>query len=302
VLAAAGREVVDFSLRRTQGLEAAVNVARVTSIVGFSATSNVEAARRFGLRAAGTMAHSYVESFDSEADAFRTFARDFPGRTTFLVDTYDTLNGVRTAVEVIRELELEDHVGIRLDSGDLVALAMQSRAILDEAGLPAVRIFASGGLDEVEVDRIVRAGAPIDAFGVGTRMGVSADAPYLDSAYKLVEYDGRPMIKLSSNKISAPGRKQVFRGPDSDTIGLREEPLPDGHEPLLVPVMRGGQRSGPRRTLDTARALFRADVEQLPGAAKAIGDPRPVEPRTSDALAALTERAREDALRRAGVP
>jgi len=302
VLAAAGRDVVDFSLRRTQGLEAAVNVARVTSIVGFSATSNVEAARRFGLRAAGTMAHSYIESFDSEAEAFRTFARDFPGRTTFLVDTYDTLNGVRTAAEVIRELGLEDHLGVRLDSGDLDGLARQSRAILDEAGLPSVRIFASGGLDELEVDRLVRGGAPIDAFGVGTRVGVSADAPYLDSAYKLVEYDGRPMIKLSSNKSSAPGRKQVFRGPSGDTIGLREEPLRDGHEPLLVPVMSAGERTGPHRTLDTARALFRADVKRLPEPARRVEDPEPVRPGTSEALAELTERARSDALRRAGVP
>jgi nicotinate phosphoribosyltransferase len=302
VLAAGGRDLVDFSLRRTQGLDAALNVARVTSIVGFSATSNVEAARRFGLRAAGTMAHSYIESFDSEADAFRTFARDFPGRTTFLVDTYDTLNGVRTAIEVIRELDLEDHLGIRLDSGDLGELARQSRAVLDEAGLPHVRIFASGGLDEVEVDQLVRAGAPIDAFGVGTRVGVSADAPTLDSAYKLVEYDGRPMMKLSSNKTTAPGRKQVFRGHVGDTIGLREEPLPEGHEPLLVPVMRTGERTGPHRTLDTARALFRADLERLPERAARIDDPEPQEPRISDALSSLTERARTEALRRAGVP
>jgi nicotinate phosphoribosyltransferase len=302
VLAAAGRDVVDFSLRRTQGLEAAVNVARVTSIVGFSATSNVEAARRFGLRAAGTMAHSYVESFDSEAEAFRTFARDFPARTTFLVDTYDTLNGVRTAVEVIRQMSLVDHLGIRLDSGDLGALAHESRAILDEAGLHGVRIFASGGLDELEVDRLVGAGAPIDAFGIGTRMGVSADAPYLDSAYKLVEYDGRPMMKLSSNKATAPGRKQVFRGPEGDSIGLREEPLPEGHEPLLVPVMRGGERSGPNRTLDTARALFRADVDRLPEGARRIRHPERAPVRTTAALEELTEKARTDALRRAGVP
>jgi nicotinate phosphoribosyltransferase len=301
VVAAAGRDVVDFSLRRTQGLDAAANVARVSSIVGFSATSNVEAARRFGLRVAGTMAHSYIESFDSEAEAFRTFARDFPGRTTFLVDTYDTLNGVRTAVEVIRELGLEDHLGIRLDSGDLDALSRESRAILDRAGLPDVRIFASGGLDELEVERLVRAGAPIDAFGVGTRMGVSADAPTLDSAYKLVEYDGRPMMKLSSNKASAPGRKQVFRGPSGDTIGLRDEPLPEGCEPLLVPVMSDGERTGPHRTLETARALFRADLERLPEPALRIERPEGRLPQTSDALVALTERARVDALRRVGV-
>lgn len=300
-VAAAGRDVVDFSLRRSQGLEAAVDVARVSSIVGFSATSNVEAARRFGLRVAGTMAHSYIESFDSEAEAFRTFARDFPGRTTFLVDTYDTLNGVRTAIEVIRELGLRDNLGIRLDSGDLDELSRESRAVLDRAGLTGARIFASGGLDEFEVDRLVRAGAPIDAFGVGTRIGVSADAPTLDSAYKLVEYDGRPMMKLSSNKTSAPGRKQVFRGPSGDTIGLRDEPLPEDCEPLLVPVMRDGDRTGPHRTLETARALFRADLEVLPEAALRIERPEARAPRTSDALGALTERARLDALRRVGV-
>lgn len=301
VLAADGRDVVDFSLRRTQGADAAVNVARVSSIVGFGATSNVEAARRFDLAVAGTMAHSYVESFPTEIEAFRTFARDFPQRTTFLVDTYDTLNGVRAAIEVIRELELTENLGIRLDSGDLGELAKASRAILDVAGLPGVRIFASGGLDEVEIDRLVRAGAPIDAFGVGTRMGVSADAPTLDSAYKLVEYDGRPMIKLSSNKASAPGRKQVFRGPIGDTIGLRDEPLPAEHQPILVPVMRAGGRTGPHRTLDTARALFASDLERLPSETRRIVDPEPREPRISDALERLTEQARDDALKRADV-
>lgn len=301
VIAAEGREVVDFSLRRTQGLEAALDVARVTSIVGFAATSNVEAARRFGLRVAGTMAHSYVESFDTEAEAFRTFAQDIPERTTFLVDTYDALNGIRTAIDVIRELGLTDNLGIRLDSGDLGTLAREGRAILDAAGLPAVRIFASGGLDEVALHRLVRAGAPIDAFGVGTRVGVSADAPALDSAYKLVEYDGRPMMKLSSNKATAPGRKQVLRGAGGDVIGLRDEPLPKDHEPLLVPVMRGGDRSGPHRTLDTARGLFRADLERLPETATRIEDPMPIVPGISAALSELTERARSDALRRAGV-
>jgi len=294
-IAAEGRDLVDFSLRRTQGLEAAMTVARVTSIVGFSATSNVEAARRFHLDVSGTMAHSYVESFPTETDAFRTFARDFPKRTTFLVDTYDTLNGVRTAAQVIRELGLQGELGIRLDSGDLLELSRGARAILDEAGLPRVRIFASGGLDELELHRLVRAGAPIDAFGVG------ADAPTLDSAYKLVEYDGRPMMKLSSQKATAPGRKQVFRGPDGDTIGLREESLP-GHEPLLVPVMTGGERTGPHRTLDTARALFRADLERLPEPLKAIESPQRLEPGFSDVLDALTETARADALRRAAVP
>jgi nicotinate phosphoribosyltransferase len=301
VLAANGRDVVDFSLRRTQGLDAALAVARCSSIVGFVATSNVEAARRYGLRPAGTMAHSYVESFASEADAFRTFARDFPGRTTFLVDTYDTLNGVRTAIEVIGELGLSEGLGIRLDSGDLEDLSRQARALLDEAGLSQVRIFASGGLDEFELHRLVRAGAPIDAFGVGTKMGVSADAPYLDSAYKLVEYDGEPTIKLSEDKATEPGRKQVFRGPEGDLVGLRDESLPDGHEPLLVPVMSGGERTGPRRTLETARGLFRADLQGLSEQNRRIHDPVPHEPRNTEALERLARKARADALARAGL-
>ena len=300
-LAADGRDVVDFSLRRTQGLDAALAVARCTSIVGFVATSNVEAARRYDLRVAGTMAHSYVESFRSEAEAFRTFARDFPNRTTFLVDTYDTLNGVRVAIDVIRELGLRDHLGVRLDSGDLLELSRRTRALLDEADLPEVRIFASGGLDEIELDRLVRAGAPIDAFGVGTRVGVSADAPSLDSAYKLVEYDGHPMVKLSENKATEPGRKQVFRGPAGDVVGLRDEPLPDGHEPLLVPVMRGGERTGPRRTLETARALFRSDLELVPEAARRVLDPVPPEPPNSEELERLTEQAHAEARERAGL-
>jgi nicotinate phosphoribosyltransferase len=303
VLAADGRAVVDFALRRTQGLDAALAVARCSSIVGFAATSNVEAARRYGLRPTGTMAHSYIESFPSEKDAFRTFARDFPNRTTFLVDTFDTLNGVRTAIEVIEELGLSasENLGIRLDSGDLDELSRAARKLLDEAGLDRVRVFVSGGLDEFEVDRLVRGGAPIDAFGIGTRMGVSADAPYLDSAYKLVEYDGRPILKLSAHKVTEPGRKQVFRGPDGDVVGLRDEAVPDDHEPMLVPVMRGGRRTGPHRTLDTARSLFRSDVEQVQQAARAIVDPVAPTPRISEPLNALYEQARDDALHRAGL-
>ena len=301
VIAAGGRDVVDFSLRRTQGLDAAVAVARCSSIVGFAATSNVEAARRYGLRPSGTMAHSYIESFPSEKEAFRTFARDFPDRTTFLVDTFDTLNGVRTAIEVIEELGLRDHLAVRLDSGDLDELSRGSRALLDDAGMSHVRIFASGGLDEFEIDRLVGAGAPIDAFGVGTRMGVSSDAPTLDSAYKLVEYDGRPILKLSKDKTTAPGPKQVHRGPDGDTVGLRDEEPPDDREPLLVPVMLGGQRTGPHRTLEIARMHFRTDLEQVPEAGRRIEDPVPLEPTTTPALDRLAEHARAEALERAGL-
>lgn len=300
-LAARDRELVDFAFRRTQGADAAMAVARTTAMVGFAATSNVEAARRYGLKAAGTMAHSYIESFPSEADAFRAFAQDFPDRTTFLVDTYDTLNGVRTAIEVIRELGLSDSLGIRLDSGDMLELSRGARGILDEAGLPHVRIFASGGLDELEVHRLVEAGAPIDAFGIGTRMGVSADAPYLNSVYKLVEFDGRPVVKLSEEKATEPGRKQVFRGARGDVVGLRDEPVPTGAEPMLVPVMRDGRRTGPQRGLEVARRLFEADLVRLPAAAARLEDPEPPQPPFSDALQRLTSEARAEALRRAGV-
>jgi nicotinate phosphoribosyltransferase len=301
VIAADGRDVVDFSLRRTQGLDAALNVARVSSIVGFVATSNVEAGRRFGLPVAGTMAHSYIESFPTEAEAFRTFARDMPERTTFLVDTYDTINGVRTAIEVIRELDLHDDLGIRIDSGDLATLTREARQVLDDAGMPHVRIFVSGGLDEFSVEALVEGGAPIDAFGVGTRIGVSADAPTLDSAYKLVEYDGRPMIKLSANKVSKPGRKQVFRGPEGDVLGLRDEPAPEGHESLLEHVMANGERIGRPETLADANRRFVADLERLPEAQRRITDPETTRARDSDALRELTERARVDALARAGL-
>jgi nicotinate phosphoribosyltransferase len=300
-LAARDRQLVDFAFRRTQGADAAMAVARTTAMVGFAATSNVEAARRFGLHVSGTMAHSYIESFPSEADAFRAFAEDFPDRTTFLVDTYDTLNGVRTAIEVIRELGLIGNLAVRLDSGELESLSRQARTILDRAGLPDVRIFASGGLDELEVDRLVQAGAPIDAFGVGTRVGVSADAPYLDSVYKLVEFDGRPVLKLSEDKATEPGRKQVFRGPDGDVIGLREETPPDRSEPMLVPVMRDGSRTGPRRGLDVARRLFESDLVRLPDEARSLAEPHAPQPAFSGALRRLTEETRADALRRAGV-
>src|SRR5207342_697465 len=154
VIAADGKALVDFALRRAHGIEAAAAVARVSAIVGFAATSNVDAARRLGLPVAGTMAHSFVEAFDSEEEAFRAFAKDHPTRTTFLVDTYDTPNGVRNAVEVARSLGI-DELGVRLDSGDLDHLAREARAILDAAGMPGARVFASGGLDEHEVAELV---------------------------------------------------------------------------------------------------------------------------------------------------
>ena len=305
VVAADGRDLVDFALRRSHGVEAAMAVARSSAIVGFVATSNVEAARALGLRTAGTMAHSFVEAFDTEEEAFRAFAEDHPTRTTFLVDTYDTLNGVRNAIAVARSLGITERIGVRLDSGDLDNLAREARALLDAADLPDARVFASGGLDEHEVAELVRAGAPVDAFGIGTQLGVSADAPYVDTVYKLVEYDGRPAMKLSAAKASAPGPKQIWRhhGEGSDVLTLRdEEPPGDGWRSLLEPVMRDGRAlPGSDPSIELMRDRFLADLHHLPTKAKRLAHPEHAGVRRSAALTALTRETQADALERAGL-
>lgn len=289
-LAAEGAELIDFSARRTHGRQAARVAARVSAIVGFAGTSDTEAARELGLRAVGTMAHSYIQAFGSDHDAFRAFATDFPSASVFLVDTYQTLDGVRAAVDVIGELGLTGRIGIRLDSGDLAGLAFGARRILDAAGLRHVRIMASGGLDEDAIAELVAARAPLDAYGIGTRMGTSADAPSLDTAYKLVEYAGRPVMKLSPGKATLPGAKQVWRGPDGDVLGLREEPGPQGDRTLLVPVMAAGVRTGAGRDavdLAAARHRFATDLAWLPSEAQRLDMPRPVVAVVSDRLAGL---------------
>jgi nicotinate phosphoribosyltransferase len=296
VLAAGGRPVIDFALRRTHGVEAADAVARVTSIVGFAATSNVGAAIRYGLRATGTMAHSYVQSFRDEESAFRAFAADVPVAPTFLVDTYDLPAGVAAAARVINDLGLGDRSAIRLDSGDLAAGSRVARSLLDQAGLPGVRIVASGGLDEYRVAALRGAGAPIDVFAVGTAVGVSADAPSLDSAYKLVQLGDRPVLKLSAGKATAPGAKQVWRAAAAaaagtpDVLALRSEPAPAGCEPLLLPVMSDGHRLGPRPPLPEASERLHRDLAQLPPGALDIHDPHPPSCSRSAALVRLTDR------------
>ncbi len=246
--AAQGRTLVDFGLRRTHGTDAGMKAARSAYAVGFTGTSNVLAGKEYGIPVAGTMAHSYVTAFTHEADAFRAYARSFPDSSTFLIDTYDTVAGARNAAIVAREMEASRHRlrAVRLDSGDLPALSREVRQVLDQAGLPYVHIFASGGLDEDAIAELVQAGAPIDAFGIGTRLGTSADAPSMDMAYKLVRYEGRPVLKLSSGKVTLADEKQVYRRSNAegafvgDTIalrpsteGLRHETLQDAGEPLL---------------------------------------------------------------------
>jgi len=292
-LAASGRvQLVEFGFRRTQGIEAGIAAARLTAIVGFAATSNVEASRRYGLTPAGTMAHSYIEAFATELEAFQAYAEDLPDSTTFLVDTYDTLSGVARAIEVIKKLGLGSRAGVRLDSGDLSVLARQAREMLDEAGLVEVRIFLSGGLDERDIAALVASGTPFDAVGIGTRLGVSADAPYLDSAYKLVEYEGRPVVKLSPGKATLPGAKQVFRSPGlRDVLALRSEMVPEGAAPLLERVMVDGRRLGRAASIEDSRRRFESDLAELRSELKDLDAEAPSGPDLSAALRAMSERA-----------
>ena len=280
VTAADGRPLADFAARRTHGSEAALRMARASYIAGFGATSNVLAARRYGIPPTGTMAHSYITSFDDEAEAFRAYARRFPDRSILLLDTYDTINAAHIAAQVAKELEADGHrlTGVRLDSGDFDALSRQVRRILDDAGLDYVRIVASGGLDEYELERLVQGGAPIDMFGVGTRVGVSGDAPWCDMVYKMVRYDGRPVMKLSAGKASLPGGKQAFRKYDGDgkmagdVIALDDESLDCG-EPLLALAMSDGRRVVPPSSIDAARQRVADGLAALPAEYRKLREP-----------------------------
>jgi nicotinate phosphoribosyltransferase len=275
VLAADSRGLVDFGLRRTHGTESGLYGARASRIAGFDATSNVEAGKCFGIPVAGTMAHSYVQALDDEEEAFRTFVEAYP-ETVLLVDTYDTMRGVERVIALADELGGSFKVrGIRLDSGDIEGLASAARKLLDAAGLEQVQIFASGNLDEHGVQRLVRSGAPINAFGIGTRLGTSEDAPNLDIVYKLAQLDDQPLLKLSTDKGTLPGVKQVWRDEDDDgfvvgdSVGLAVEDLPG--RPLLVPVMEGGRRlpSG-EESLDVARDRAAHELRRLPAAMRRL--------------------------------
>ncbi len=273
VLAARGRPVIEFGLRRTHGVDAGMKAARCAYIAGAAMSSNVLAGLSYGIPPTGTMAHSYVSAFAREIDAFRAFAHAFPGQSTLLLDTYDTLGGARKAVVVAKEMEARGQrlTGVRLDSGNLVGLSLEVRRILDAAGLQYVKIVASGGLDEESIGECLAAGAPIDAFGVGTRMDVSADLPYLDMVYKLVEYDGRPVLKGSEGKVTWAAQKQVYRrilsGEEfaGDVIALREEAPPPGTvEILLRSVMERGRPLAPHPALTAVREYCAAQVASLP--------------------------------------
>ena len=319
VWAARGRGIADFASRRTQGSDAAMKMARASYIAGFASTSNVLAARQYGIPPAGTMAHSFISSFPSELDAFRAYAECFPDRTVLLLDTYDTLAGVWNAVVVGKELEAAypDDAGrrlaaVRLDSGDFGELSRKVRRVLDDAGLGYVKVLVSGGLDEYAMEGLVEGGAPIDLFGVGTKAGVSADAPWSDMVYKLAGFDGRPVMKLSEGKVSLPGAKQVFRrrggmaelDSDSegaggwlsgDVIGLEGEAGPAGAEALLREVMVDGERTEGPATAGELRDRFREEFAALPERFKVLRRPPRFPVSVSSRLQRLTAETREAA-------
>jgi len=262
--------LVDFGLRRAHGAEAGVMAARASYLVGFAGTATVLAEKLYGIPTFGTMAHSFVEAHDDEAEAFEKFARSRPQNLTLLIDTYDTEAGARKVVALAPRLKADGITirSVRLDSGDLIALSRKVRRILDDGGLPHVNIFASGGLDEDAVAEIVQAGAPIDGFGIGTSLTTSSDVPALDCAYKLQEYAGLARRKQSIGKETWPGRKQVWRryGPDGRISGdlLSLEGDPQDGEPLIQLIMQGGRRVAPSPPLAEIRARAARDLDRLP--------------------------------------
>ena len=292
--AAAGRSVIEFGTRRAHGLDAGLYAARAAFLAGCAGTSNVEAGFEFGIPVSGTMAHSWVMTFADEVEAFRRYCDLYGGQAVLLIDTYDTEEAARRIVAAgLRP------AAVRLDSGDFVALSFSVRRILDEGGLGQTGIFVSGDLDEDKVAALVKAGAPVNGFGVGTALSTSNDAPALGGVYKLVEVerDGRPVpvLKLSAGKRTYPGRKQVWRfvrdgRARHDLIGLADEDAPEGGRPLLAQVMRDGTRTTPSPSLPDAQAACLAARDALPPDLRGL-DAAPSYPvEISPALDALTNR------------
>ena len=275
VLAAQNKGVYDFSLRRTQGKDAGIKAARSSYISGCRGTSNVLAGKIYGIPIVGTMAHSYVMSFESELEAFLSFSNSFPDNSILLIDTYDNLRGLNNAIIVAKELEKKKKrlKGVRLDSGDLVKISKKVREILDKNRLNYIKIFASGNLDEYKIEDLLKKGAPIDDFGVGTNMGVSTDSPFTDVIYKISEISNKsgeffPVMKLSKEKVTYPGRKQIYRIKDKDgfykedILGLEEERI-EG-EPLLFCVMRDGEIKCQLPLLDEIQEYLKENLKKLP--------------------------------------
>jgi nicotinate phosphoribosyltransferase len=305
VNAAKGKPIVEFGLRREHGTDAGMKVARCSYIAGCNGTSNVLAGMKYGIPVFGTMAHSFVLSFEKEIDSFRAFVKTFPDKSTLLIDTFDNIKGAEKAVIVAKELEKKGFKlgGVRLDSGDLAVISKRVRELLDKNGLKHVKIFASGDLDEYKIEELLKKGAKIDAFGVGTKMGTSADRPYVDIIYKLCEKmnekgEFSPIMKLSKGKVTLPGRKQVFRVKDGkgnfvkDVIALENEKM--GGEPLLVKVMENGKIIYDSSPLEDIRRRATENLSKLPTKYKKLkgASVYPVEfsPRLRRLIKELTEK------------
>ncbi|MDD5170134.1 MAG: nicotinate phosphoribosyltransferase [Syntrophales bacterium] len=294
VMAAGGRMLVDFGLRRAHGAEAGMLAARACYIAGFSGTATVMAGAAYDIPLFGTMAHSYIEAHENEEESFIAFARANPGNVTFLIDTYDTLNGAHNAARAAKILAKEGIVtrAVRLDSGNLLRLSKGVRRILNQYDLQHIQIFASGNLDEHIIRDLIGAGAPIDGFGVGTKLDTSDDAPYLECAYKLTEYAGKPRLKQSAKKSTFPGRKQVFRGfkngimtGDMITLdGDQQEGLP-----LIIKVMERGQRLSSKRNLNEIADYVKTQLDALPKGLRRLEATRPYPVEISPALIRLKD-------------
>ncbi len=308
VQAAKGKAVVEFGLRREHGIDAGMKVARCSYIAGCSGTSNVLAGMTYDIPVFGTMAHSFVMSFEKEIDAFRAFAKTFPNKSTLLIDTYDDMAGAEKAVLIAKELEKKGCKlgGVRLDSGDLAETSKKVRALLDTKGLGYVKVFASGDLDEYRITELLSKDAKIDAFGVGTKMGTSADHPYTDVIYKLSETTNgqgefSPIMKLSEGKITLPGRKQVYRLKDAkgnyakDLITLADEKA-EG-EPLLVKIMENGKITSKLPALSEIRATAAENLSKLPDQYKQLTNaptyPVELSPALKDVIKGLKKKLRE---------
>ena len=297
VLAAPGKSLADFGLRTAHGAEAGLFSARASYIAGFAGAANVEAGERYGIPIVGTMAHSFVQVHADEMAAFENFARARPEGVILLIDTYDTEAGARKVVALAPKLKADGIAirGVRIDSGDLAAMARKVRRILDDGGLRDVIILVSGGVDEDVLAVMMKSGAPIDGFGIGVSLATSIDAPAFDCAYKLQEYAGQPKRKLSEGKVTWPGRKQVWRSYDTDgrmrgdILSLASD-TPAG-EALIVPVMRAGKRIAPSPTLAQIRTRAAADLARLPEALRKL-EPGAIYPvKVAEALVALAKEA-----------